>query len=80
LAAKITRTLAWRLAKAEQVGLKLRLDDVTARTAVTLGNDVDEYLSRDPVDSRHQDLLNDEIANRQRRLTELLLRSDIFSF
>jgi hypothetical protein len=33
-------------AKAEQAGLKSRIDDALARAAVTLGNDSDEYLTR----------------------------------
>jgi len=57
-------------AKAEQAGLKSRIDDVLARAAVTLGNDSDEYLTRDPEDNHYQSLLNTEIANGQRRLNE----------
>ena len=56
-------------AKAEQAGLKSRIDDVLARAAVTLGNDSDEYLTRDPEDNHYQSLLNTEIA-----------KSGIFSF
>src|SRR6187402_2325992 len=40
--------------KAEQVGLKSRIDDAIARSAATLGNDSDEYLTRDPADNRYQ--------------------------
>jgi hypothetical protein len=58
-------------AKAEQAGLKLRIDDVLARAAVTLGNDSDEYLTRDPQDTVYQNLLGTEVANGQRRLNEL---------
>ncbi len=58
-------------AKAEQAGLKSRIDDVLARAAVTLGNDSDEYLTRDPEDTKYQNLLGTEIANGQRRLNEL---------
>jgi hypothetical protein len=58
-------------AKAEQAGLKSRIDDVLARAAVTLGNDSDEYLTRDPEDNHYQNLLSTEIANGQRRLKEL---------
>jgi hypothetical protein len=67
-------------AKAEQAGLKSRLDDVLARAAVTLGNDVDEYLTRDTEDSRHQDLLGNEIANGERRLSELASTIGHFQF
>ena len=58
-------------AKAEQAGLKSRIDDALARAAVTLGNDSDEYLTRDPADNRYQNLLGTEIADGQRRLNEL---------
>ncbi|MDE5452781.1 hypothetical protein GWE18_07845 [Bradyrhizobium sp. CSA112] len=58
-------------AKAEQAGLKARIDDALARSAVTLGNDSDEYLTRDPEDSHYQNLLGREIAEGQRRLNEL---------
>lgn len=58
-------------AKAEQAGLKSRIDDALARAAVTLGNDSDEYLTRDPEDNHYQNLLGTEIAQGQRRLNEL---------
>jgi hypothetical protein len=67
-------------AKAEQAGLKSRIDDVLARAAVTLGNDSDEYLTRDAQDSRYQDLLSTEIANGQRRLSELAVTVGHFQF
>jgi hypothetical protein len=40
-------------AKAEQAGLKPRIDDILARAAVTQGNDSDEYLTRDPEDNHY---------------------------
>jgi len=58
-------------AKAEQAGLKSRVNDALARSAVTLGNDSDEYLTRDPEDNHYQNLLGSEIAEGQRRLNEL---------
>ena len=58
-------------AKAEHAGLAARINDVLARSAVTLGNDSDEYLTRDPDDRRRQNALGTEIANGQRRLKEL---------
>ena len=58
-------------AKAEQAGLKSRIEDALARSAVTLGNDSDEYLTRDPEDNHYQNLLGTEIADGQRRLNEL---------
>jgi hypothetical protein len=67
-------------AKAEQAGLKSRIDDVLARAAVTLGNDSDEYLTRDPEDNYYQSLLNTEIANGQRRLNELGVTIGHFQF
>jgi hypothetical protein len=67
-------------AKAEQTGLKSRIDDVLARAAVTMGNDSDEYLTRDAEDNRYQDLLSTEIANGQRRLSELAVTVGHFQF
>jgi hypothetical protein len=58
-------------AKAEQAGLKSRIDDVLARAAISQGNGSDEYLTRDPAGSHYQSLLNTEIANGQLRLNEL---------
>ena len=58
-------------ARAEQAGLKSRIDDALARAAVTLGNDSDEYLTRGPEDNLYQNLLGTEIADGQRRLNEL---------
>src|SRR6202790_3362621 len=72
-AASIFRSIedALEATKAEHAGLKSRIDDVLARAAVTLGNDSDEYLTRDPEDDHYQNLLGTEIANGQRRLNEL---------
>jgi hypothetical protein len=56
-------------AKAEQAGLKSRIDDALARAAVTY--DSDEYLTRGPEDNHYQNLLGTEIADGQRRLNEL---------
>jgi hypothetical protein len=58
-------------ARTEQAGLKSRIDDALARSAVTLGNDSDEYLTRDPQDNHYQNLLGSEIVEGQRRLNEL---------
>ena len=62
---------ALEAASAEHAGLASRIDDVLARAAVTVGNDSDEYLTRDPEDNHYQNLLGAEIANGQRRLNEL---------
>jgi len=58
-------------ATTEHTGLKTRIDDVLARAAVTVGNDTDEYLTRDAADTQYQNLLGLEIANGQLRLSEL---------
>jgi hypothetical protein len=67
-------------AKSEQAGLKSRIDDVLARAAVTLGNDSDGYLTRDPEDNHYQNLLGTEIANGQRRLNDLEVTIGHFQF
>ncbi len=64
-------TEALGAAEYEQAGLRRRVEDVLARSAVTLGNGTDEYLAREPLDSQHQDLFGTEISNGQRRLEEL---------
>src|SRR5882672_11485782 len=43
-------------AEGEQSGLSRRVEDVLARAAVTIGNNSDEYLTREPLDNHHQDL------------------------
>ncbi len=67
-------------AEAEQSGLTRRVDDFLARAAVTFGNDTDEYLTREALDSEHQDLFDKEISNGQRRLQELALTILHFKF
>ena len=67
-------------AEAEQSGLSRRVEDVLARAAVTIGNDSDEYLTREPLDNHHQDLFGIEILNEQRRLRELALAISHFKF
>jgi hypothetical protein len=81
-AASVFRSIEAALdgAKNEQVGLKSRIDDVLARSAVTLGNASDEYLTRDPEDDHYQSLLGTEIANGQRRLNELAVTIGHFKF
>jgi hypothetical protein len=58
-------------AEAERAGLDRRIEDILARAAVTFGNGTDEYLERDALRTKHQDLFDIEIKNGQRRLTEL---------
>jgi hypothetical protein len=81
-AASILRSIEEALegAKAEHAGLTSRVNDVLARAAVTLGNDSDEYLTRDPEDNHLQNLLGTELKNGQRRLTELGLTIGHFQF
>jgi hypothetical protein len=81
-AASIFRSIEHELeeAGAEHAGLTSRINDVLARAAVTLGNDSDEYLTRDPKDGHHQNLLGAEIENGQRRLNELGITIGHFQF
>ena len=67
-------------AEQEQSGLNRRVEDVLARAAVTVGNAADEYLDREALDSRHQDLFDTEIANGQRLLQELATAISHFRF
>lgn len=71
---------ALHAAEAEAAGLGRRLADVTARAAVTLGNDSDEYRGREALDEKHQDLFSIEIANAERRLKELGAQIGHFKF
>src|SRR5205807_10189910 len=81
-AASIFRSIEHELeeANAEHAGLTSRINDVLARAAVTLGDDSDEYLTRDPKDGHHQNLFGTEIANGQRRLSELRPTIEHFQF
>jgi hypothetical protein len=58
-------------AETERIGLDRRIGDALARAAVTFGTGTDEYLERDAIDSKFQDLLGAEIKNGERRLAEL---------
>ena len=62
---------AIEVAEAERIGLGRRIEDALARAAVTFGTGTDEYLERDAIDSKFQDLLDAEIKNGERRLTDL---------
>lgn len=62
---------AIKIAEAERIGLNRRIEDALARAAVTFGTGTDEYLERDAIDSKFQDLLGTEIKNGERRLTDL---------
>jgi len=71
---------ALHAAEQEQSGLSRRVEDVLARAAVTLRNDTDEYLDREPLNSHHQDLFSIEISNGERRLKELANSIPHFKF
>jgi hypothetical protein len=58
--------------EAEYAGLKRRIGDVVARAAVTLGNDTDEYLYRDPRDGENQKLFDQQMTAGSKRLEQLL--------
>jgi hypothetical protein len=62
---------ALQSAEGEHGGLSRRIQDIGARAALTVGNDVDEYLTRDPIDSRILDGFEAEMAKGDRRLKEL---------
>jgi hypothetical protein len=71
--ASIVRSIdgALVVAEAERSGLNSRIDDALARAAVTSGNDFDEYLTRDSLDSHNQNLLDTEISDGRLRLEQL---------
>lgn len=71
--AKVLSALGAAITEAEneRSGLERRVGDALQRAAVTMGNDSDEYLEREPLDDRHQSLLSVQISNGERRLTEL---------
>jgi hypothetical protein len=60
-----------KAAEIEHAGLSMRMQDVLARAAISLGNGTDEYLYREPTDTYFQNLFDREILNGQRRLEEL---------
>src|SRR6202042_3082901 len=62
---------ALKAAEAEHSGLDNRMQDVLARSSISLGNGSDEYLDRDPADSNLLNLFDREILRGQRRLEEL---------
>ncbi len=80
--ASIARSIdtAVAAAEAEWNGLNLRIEDVLARAAVTIGNGSDEYLTREPLDTHHQNLFDREIANGQHRLEQLSQNIKHFKF
>lgn len=66
--------------EAEHAGLSRRMEDVGTRTAMTVGNDADEYLYRDAADSQALALLETEMVNGELRLKELALTISHFKF
>lgn len=66
--------------EAEYAGLSRRMEDVGARAAIVAGNDVDEYLSREPADRRNLALLEAEMVKGNLRLKELALTIGHFKF
>ncbi len=66
--------------EAEHAGLRRRVDDVLARAAISMGNESDGYLTRDPEDSAQHDRFDIEMRNEQKRLTELESALSHFKF
>jgi hypothetical protein len=62
---------ALKTAQAEYSGLDNRLQDVLARASISTGNGSEEYLDRDPADSRLLKLFDVEISRGQQRLEGL---------
>jgi hypothetical protein len=62
---------ALNAAEKEHSGLNNRMQDVLARASISSGNGSDEYLDRDPADTRLLNLFDGEILSGQRRLEEL---------
>jgi hypothetical protein len=69
----VSRSIEWslRAARAEQAGLVRKLEELTARALVPLGNGTDEYLTRDALDNRRLDQLEQDIEQAERRLRQL---------
>jgi hypothetical protein len=67
-------------AEAEYSGLKIRIEDVLARAAITLGNGSDEYLTREPDDARLQNELGEQIVSGQLRLRDIEHQIKAFKF
>jgi hypothetical protein len=69
-----------KAAEIEHAGLSMRMQDVLARAAISLGNGTDEYLYREPTDTYFQNLFDREILSGQRRLEELSHQIKNFKF
>lgn len=70
---------ALRSARDEQDGLRRRIDEAVARAAITIGNDTAEYLDREPVFDATQAVLNSEISQGERRLSEIEESINLFN-
>lgn len=62
---------ALRAVEAERSGLARRIADVLSRAAVSVGNDVDEYVAREEADTSRLNAMDDEIRTGQERLKKL---------
>lgn len=69
IAGLIERTLGD--VEAERLGLARRMESVRANAAMTAGNDIDEYSTREREDNQRLHELEDELANGERRLKKL---------
>ena len=58
-------------AEGEQLGLRSRMDDVLARASISVGNDTDEYLDREPHRTAALNFFDQEMARGESRLKEL---------
>lgn len=58
-------------AESERSGLARRVADVLSRAAVTVGNDIDEYIDRDDRDTNYLNRMDAEIQSGQDRLKQL---------
>jgi hypothetical protein len=78
----VSRSIEWslRAAQAEQAGLIQRLEEIMARALIPLGNGTDEYLTRDAVDNRRLDRLEQEILKSESRLQQLANQIAHFKF
>lgn len=67
-------------ARAESEGLRRRLDDITARAAVTNGNGDDEYLTREGADVHLLDMLDEQMRAAEARLDQIEANVRHFQF
>lgn len=62
---------ALKVSAAERNGLAQRVADALSRAAVTVGNDVDEYVDREAVNTANLNNLDAEIQSGQNRIRQL---------